>query len=293
MKETWDYPRVCYMKVLVTGSKGFVGAATFKILKKRKIEVIGYDFVDGFDVCDQSQLESVVQIMKPDRVLHLAAIASFNVADDNPKSAFEINVIGTKNVVAVAKMHNIPLVYASTGSVYLPITDQPPITETFRGRGNSTYGSTKYLGELYVQEHNQYIILRYSHLYGRGKRTGGLIDSFTERIGRGLPPKIYGGKQSNDFTYIKDVAEANYCALVAPEASWNQTYNIGTGEEVSTKNAFKVLCEITGWTGEVIREEQRAVDADRFFFDVSKAERMLNFKARFSFEEGLRDMFRT
>src|SRR5258708_26880413 len=109
--------------------------------------------------------------------------------------------------------------------------------EDWSAKGNSVYGCTKYLGEQYIKEQNPYIILRYAHLYGKEKRMHGLIGGFIERIDRGLSPTLYGGKQSNDFTYILDVANANYLALTTTWDKWNQTYNIGTGEEITAERA--------------------------------------------------------
>lgn len=290
------------MKILITGNRGFVGSETQKYMESigkvttsdiiRDHRVIGYDLMDGFDIRDADQLDSVIRDEQPDRILHLAAIARFADADANPRLAFETNVIGTANVAALAKKYHIPVVYSSTGSVYMPITDYTgTIKEDWPAKGNSVYGCTKYLGETYIREATPHIILRYAHLYGKEKRTHGLIGGFLERINRGLAPTLYGGKQSNDFTYIKDVARANYLALTAPWDKWNQSYNIGTGEELSAEEAGKLVCEIAGYDGEIEIKEQRTVDPERFAFDCSKAERMLGFKAKFSFKKGLEDMF--
>src|SRR3990167_1491332 len=230
------------MKILITGSLGFVGQETRKLFEEKGLEVIGYDVMNKEDIRDYNQLDSFIRTHNPDRILHLAAIARFAEADKDPKLAFETNVLGTKNVSKVASLYHIPLVYASTGSVYMPIKQDPPITEEFQAMGNSVYGCTKYLGELYIKEcKSPWIILRYAHLYGKEKRGHGLIGGFVERIERGLAPTLYGGKQSNDFTYIKDVAEANYKAIVAPWDKWNQIYNIGNGEEISAEEAGKII----------------------------------------------------
>jgi nucleoside-diphosphate-sugar epimerase len=118
----------------------------------------------------------------------------------------------------------------------------------------------------------------------------GLIGGFLARIERGLAPTLYGGKQSNDFTYIKDVAKANVMALTTTWDKWNQAYNVGTGEELSAEAAGKIICSVFNYAGAVEVQEQRTVDPDRFVFDCSKAERMLGFKADYDFERGLRDM---
>lgn len=280
-------------KVLITGGLGFVGSETTKQLVEAGHEVFAYDLMAGYDIRDDRQLDETVQAWKPDRILHLAAIARFADADNDPRLTFETNVVGTANVVHIAKKYHIPLVYSSTGSVYMPITDfTGTIKETWAAKGNSVYGSTKYMGELYVKELTPHIILRYAHLYGREKRMHGLIGGFVDRIKRGLAPTLYGGKQSNDFTYIKDVARANVLSLTAPWDKWNQVYNIGTGEELSAAAAGQIICDATGWKGEIEVKEARTVDPERFAFDCSKAEIMLGFKAEYDFKAGLEDMFK-
>lgn len=280
------------LKVLVTGDKGFVGTETTKYLNEKGIEVVGYDLMDGFDIRDLQQLRQVVAQEKPDRILHLAAIARFDEADANPKRCHETNVIGTMNVVQVAKEGHIPLVYASTGSAYMPIKMTGAITEDFPTMGNSVYGCSKALGEKYVVEHNPHIILRYAHLYGKEKRYHGLIGGFMARIEHDLEPVLYGGKQSNDFCYIKDVARANYLALTASWDRWNDAYNVGTGEELTAEEAGKIICDAAGYKGNIQIKPQRGVDPDRFYYDMSKTERKLGFKFEYDFEKGLQDMFK-
>lgn len=280
------------MKILITGDKGFVGTETKNYIGD-KAQIIGYDIMDGYDIRDAQQLERTIEATRPDRILHLAAIARFAEADDNPFQAFETNVLGTRNVALVAGKHHIPVVYASTGSVYMPIKREGAITEDFQGRGNSVYGCTKYMGEEYIREYaHPHIILRYAHLYGREKRHHGLIGGFMDRINRGLAPVLYGGKQSNDFTYIKDVARFNWIALTAPWDAWNQAYNVGTGEELTAEAAGDAVCKFAGYKGKVDVKEGREVDPQRFFYDMKKAKVMLGFEPEFTFEQGLRDMFK-
>ncbi len=283
------------MKILISGDKGFVGTETKKYIGN-KADIIGYDIMDGYDIRDAQQLESVVQQTKPDRILHLAAIARFAEADKDPYLAFETNVLGTRNVALVAGKHHIPVVYASTGSVYMPISEMPPLTgihEGMQGKGNSVYGCTKYMGEEYIREYcNPYIILRYAHLYGREKRHHGLIGGFMDRINRGLAPTLYGGNQSNDFTYIKDVARFNYIALTAPWDAQNQVYNVGTGEELTAKDAGDIVCKFAGYSGKIDTVAGREVDPQRFFYDMTKSKVMLGFEPEYTFEVGLNDMFK-
>jgi len=269
-------------KIIITGGSGFIGKPTIKALKDKGYKVLNFDLKTDRDIRSINQLREYID--KGDKVLHLAAIARFAEADADPKLAFETNAIGTKNVAQVCKEKEAErLCYASTGSVYMPISEDPPITEDFKKSGNSVYACSKYLGELYIDV--PHIILRYAHLYGVGKVKHGLIGGFLERINRGLAPILYNGVQSNDFCFIDDVVEANILALETDNL--NETYNIGTGEELSAKKAGDIICEVFGYKGEVEKKLGRSVDALRFVYDTSKAEKLLGFKAKYNFRDGL------
>jgi nucleoside-diphosphate-sugar epimerase len=176
----------------------------------------------------------------------------------------------------------------------MPIRQEPPITEDFQTAGNSIYAVTKLMGELYIRQSNSpWMILRYAHLYGAEKRGHGLIGGFVERIERGLAPTLYGGRQSNDFTYIADVARANRLALEASYDRWGEVYNIGTGEELSAEDAGQAVCKAWGYSGDTLVIPSRSVDPERFVYDTAKATRMLGFTAEYNFAKGLADMART
>jgi len=276
---------------MVTGSRGFVGRATDRILGHGYGHtVLNFDILDGNDIRVKEDVEHFVLVQKPDRILHLAAIARFDEADLDPLRAHSTNVVGTANIVAAAERHHVPMVYASTGSVYMPVTMEPPITEDFPTAGNSVYAVTKMLGEELVMAGSMpWIILRYAHLYGPEKRYHGLFGNLINRMERGLSPQLFGGGQSNDFTYIDDVARANRLALEAEFDAWNHAYNIGTGEEISASVALKVAMKAFGSTADIEYLDSRSVDASRFVYDVSKAARGLGFTAEFGLAEGLVD----
>lgn len=276
------------MKVLVTGSSGFVGRATVPALRALGHQVATFDIADGQDLTDRGEVMEFASF-GPDAILHLAAIARFAEADADPLLALNVNVRGTENVVALARRTGARLVHASTGSVYMPV-ERVPIVETDPIRGNSTYGVTKAMAELYVRQSPRWIMLRYAHLYGVGKVGHGLIGGVLKAIEEGRHPQLLGGGQTNDFTYIDDIVAANIAALDAPDDAWNEAYNIGTGVELSATEACQMICDVVGYHGPVDILPARSVDPQRFAYDVTKAARLLGWRARVSFIDGLADM---
>jgi len=274
------------MRIIITGSSGFVGKHTVNALLAKGYAVVGYDIANGFDLLDYKQLCSVIR--RGDKVIHEAAIARFADADANPLLTYRVNVQGTENVArACAKQGAERLVYASTGSVYIPIEKEPPITEDFPVRGNSVYACSKCTAEKVVQEYNTpWVILRYGHLYGEGKIGHGAIGGFIAKMKQGLQPIIYGGKQSNDFCLVDDIVQANLLALETENT--NEAYNIGTGEELTTIRVFEIMREFFKYDKEFDLRDARIVDPLRFVYDITKARRLLGYNPQYNFESGLK-----
>jgi len=272
------------MKIIVTGGSGFVGSNTIVALIKKGYEVLNFDLTEGYDIRRLSDLQEVIE--PGDKVLHLAAIARFAQADADPLLAYETNIEGTKNVALACLVKKAErLVYSSTGSVYMPVIQEPPITEKFKCRGNSVYACSKYLGELIIERLKvPFVILRYAHLYGKGKIGHGAIGGFIDRMNRGLSPVLYGGKQSNDFTHIEDVVQANL--LVLETRDMGKTYNIGSGEELTTEGVFEIMRDALGYEKEFEILPGRSVDPLRFVFDINKAREGLGYNPKYSFKEG-------
>lgn len=275
-------------KVMVTGSSGFVAGHTIPELKSIGYDVITYDLVDGQDICNADQLrESMPNGCK---VLHLAAVSRFAHAEEDPPEAYRTNVGGTATLLKVAgEVGAERVVMASTASVYMPAWN-PPIRENHPVSGNSHYGYSKLHAETMLQLHRDvpYVVLRYAHLYGLNKAHGGLIDAFLTRIARGAAPLLFGGEQSNDFTYIDDVVQANIQALDTPYT--NEIYNVGTGQAVTTKEAFDLLKSATKYDGPVEHYPMRTVDSKRFVLDINKSKRQLGYFPEWTFRDGLLDL---
>lgn len=291
-------------KVIVTGAAGFIGTHTCDFLRTKDIPVYGYDIKtpkSGHDICN---FDLLCEIIEPgDKILHLAAVSRFADAEKDPVEAWRTNVYGTAMVVQAAdKMKADRVVYSSTGSVYMPLdvenvpVDEKALMDGFFsdgfGGGNSVYGHTKAAAELPIRQgKTPWIILRYAHIYGIGKEWGA-TGAFVERMQRGLKPTLFGGAQSNDFTSVHDIVQANYLSLFSDKKALNQVYNIGTGEELTTEHVFETMKKVFKYKKGFERSDKRNVDASRFVYDISKAQELLGYNPRYNLEDGLIEMKR-
>jgi len=212
-----------------------------------------------------------------------------------PRSAWEINTLGTWNVVEAcldAKVKRI--VYSSSASVYgnaltIPMTEDHP----FNNR--TTYGATKIANEqmlraIYDQHTLPYIGMRYMNIYGprmdyRGTYVS-VIMKVLDRIFAGQPPIIFGdGSQVYDFIYIDDIARANILGMKADCV--DECFNVGMGTGTSINELVSILLELTGsaLTPEYRPEAQSFVT--QRIGSIEKAEKLLGFRAKTSLRDGL------
>ena len=285
--------------VVVTGAAGFVAYHTIKLLLSMNFEVRGID-LEYSKVCteygldciwgDMASRDNLQDILeKGCTVLHLAAVSKFAEADRDPCEAYRSGPGITAVLFEEAAKAGVErIVMASTGSVYMPVWNAP-VDEHHAVQGNSHYAYAKLASERCAQLQHAvpWVILRYAHLYGPLKWHGGLIDVFLERIRRGEQPIMYGGRQSNDFLYVKDVAEANLLALTTRHV--NEVYNIGSGQSVTTEEVMGLMRLLTEYEGKLDKRPIRAVDAPDFTFNIDKAQRMLGYHPEWELADGLKE----
>jgi len=293
------------MKVVVTGANGFVGLHTVRGLLDAGYNVLATDIADsklktefkGDKRCSIATINILDEdfkniIKKGDKVLHLAAIARFDEARRNPQRAVKVNIEGTLNIIkACIEKKAERLVYSSTGSVYshnAPI----PIREDAEREPDSIYGLTKKQAEEWIflyGENLPYVILRYGYVYGKGKDWGA-VGAFLKRLKEGKRPIIFGGKQTNDFIYIKDIVQANLLALETEHV--RRAYNVGSGRAMSIKDVCELCIDAmkTDLTMEI--KPARVFDFPVFVYDISKAQTLLNFEPKWSLSKGIEDILK-
>lgn len=291
------------MRVVVTGANGFIGLHTVRELLNVGYDVIAVDIVTsklqtlfhGNEHCKihaanilDENLESLIE--GGDKVLHLAAVPRFAETRENPQKAVRVNVEGTLNVIEICvKKKAERLVYGSTGSVYsrnVPV----PIREDAAREPDSVYGLTKKQAEdwiIFYGNRLPYVILRYGYVYGKGKDWGA-VGAFLKRLKEGKKPNIFGGKQTNDFIYVKDIVQANLLAL---ETSYvRNAFNIGSARATSIKDVCE-LC-IKAMKSDLTMEIKpaRAFDFPVFVYDISKAQTLLSFEPKWNLFNGIEDI---
>ena len=258
-------------KILVIGGAGFIGShVVAELLKTSVSEVVIYDnftrgkyeyieaflkdsrctlYPNGGDIREIDILNDAMQGM--DAVFHLAAMWLLH-CKDYPRTAFDVNIQGTFNVLEAAAKNNIKrLVYSSSASVYGDAVEVP-MTEDHPFNNKNFYGATKIASEAmcratYDRYGLNYVGLRYMNVYGAHQdQTAaytGVIPIMLNKIDTNESPDINGdGSQAYDFISVQDVARCNVLAMQADVT--DEFYNVGSGIQTSIKQLCDLILEL-------------------------------------------------
>jgi len=304
------------MKILITGGAGFIGSHLCEKYSKEGHTVLCLDnFMSGNlthirhlldyrnfklvkgDIRDFDLLEKIMRDV--DVVLHLAAQIHVDRSYIEPKLTYDVNVMGTQNVLEVARMYDAKkVIHASTSEVYgsalyVPIDEKHPLNAPH------PYGASKIAADrmcyAYIQTYGMDIsIVRLFNVFGPRQRDvgyGGVISIFTRRVLSNVPPIIYGdGTQTRDYTYIKDAVRA-YDLVLNHNEPITEPINFGTGKEVSINDLADKIIELCGKKGEIepVHVEPRIGEVKRLIADATKAKDMLGWEPKYKLEEGLKE----
>lgn len=277
-------------KILVIGGAGFIGSHIIKALLSTDVaQVVIYDnfsrgkhqYIDAFlkdsrcfiypnggDIRDTDILNDAMKGM--DGVFHLAAMWLLH-CKDYPRTAFDVNIQGTYNVLEAAAKNNIQrLVYSSSASVYGDAVEVP-MTEEHPFNNKNFYGATKIASEAmcratYDRYGLNYVGLRYMNVYGAHQdQTAaytGVIPIMLNKIDANEPPVINGdGSQAYDFISVQDVARCNILAMQADVT--DEFYNVGSGVQTSIKQLCDLILELKQSKLTVTYKPYSAEDARR------------------------------
>jgi UDP-glucuronate 4-epimerase len=288
-------------RYVVTGAAGFIGSHLAEALLAAGHDVIGLDcFTDyydrslkeenarGLDVRAVDLAEDTLDFSGLDGVFHLAGQPGARSFGAVFPDYLRRNVLATQRVFEAAVAAAVPVVWASSSSVYGD-AERYPTPEDATPRPNNPYGVTKLGCE---QLHDAYtrvfglraVALRYFTVYGPRQRPDMAFARVVDALARDEPFEIFGdGSQSRSFTYVGDVVEATIRAVDATPG----VYNVGGGEEATLRDAVALLEEIAGRTLRVTFGPPQTGDMQRTKADTAKIERELGWRASTPLRDGL------
>lgn len=308
-------------RALVTGGAGFIGSNLVDALIAAGHEVTVVDnLVTGrrenlgdavgrgarlreVDVLDRDALAVVFAEVRPEWVFHLAAQIDVRKSVDEPAFDAQVNVIGTINVLELAREHAVArVVNTSTGGAIYGHADQIPTPESAPELPLAAYGTSKLCAEQYCGWSNRLhgvptVTLRLANVYGpRQDPLGeaGVVAIFCDRVLSGEAPTIFGdGTQTRDFVFVGDIVRAQ---IAAAQSDLVGVVNIGTGQETSVLQVVDAVAEAARtanpggaeWPAPILAEP-RAGEVHRSTLDGSRAASELGFRPETSLVAGLAD----
>lgn len=249
------------MKILVTGSHGFVGKFIAAELVAHGHQPLMHDRLAHaevqFDVTDAAAAMKAIAELKPDACIHLAAIAHVPTCDKNPKTAYEINVGGTLNLLEAFRTHapQARFLFVSTSLIYGNKARATPRHEDATCEPDHVYGITKLSADLStLLYHRRYglpaMTVRPANHIGPGQSPDFVVPSFAKQLreiaaGQREPVLRVGNLESErEFTDVRDVARAY--RLLLERGTPGRAYNLSSGRFVTIRWVLDQLCAISG-----------------------------------------------
>lgn len=303
------------MKILITGGAGFIGSHLCEKYTEEGHDVLCLDnFMSGNlmnirhlldrrnfklikgDIRNSDLLEKIMR--DADVVFHLAAQIHVDRSYVEPKLTYEINVMGTQNILEMARMYDTKrVIYASTSEVY-GSAQHAPIDEKHPLNAPHPYGASKIAAErmchAYTQTYGMDIAIpRLFNTFGPRQRDvgyGGVISIFTRRVLGNVPPIVYGdGLQTRDFTYIDDAVRA-YDLILKHKKPITEPVNFGSGEELTILDLANTIIDLCGKKGNIkpVHVEPRIGEVERLIADATKAKDLLGWEPKCDLKKGLK-----
>ncbi|UHA74481.1 NAD-dependent epimerase/dehydratase family protein [Paenibacillus sp. 481] len=298
------------MRIIVTGGAGFIGSHLVEALLERGDDVhVIDDGTTGYfgwlpsqavlhplSVTDEAAC-LLVERLKPDSVIHLAAQADVKRSLDNPIADMQANVLGTLMMLEACHRAKVgQFVLASTSAVYGQL-EPDMLQEDMPTEPISCYGLSKLTAERYVEQYIRHkgvkgAVLRFANVYGprqTPKGEGGVVAVYLKLIQAGQPLRIDGdGEQTRDFIYVADVADA--CMRVV-DAGLSGLWQVGTGKSTSINELISMLEHVHGRGLHTVHAPARQGDIRHSCLAFERVARDVGWAPRTSLLDGLRQTY--
>jgi len=281
------------MKILITGAKGFIGQYLVREFQSNGYDVVGIDFQDG-DLREEGVIDSIVEEVKPDIVIHLAAQVGILFNEIWPYHSISSNVVMTLRVAYACNKFNIPLCHTSTSEVYGDVGDVVVDEETpLAGRPTGIYALTKRWSEDIVKRYapRGLIIIRPDMPYGIGVPPGKgrrAMDNMLWQAYHKKPITVHRGAVRS-WTWIDDVVRAWRMVI---ESGIPGIYNIGRDDDEHTMFWIaQKACQIAGVSEDLIQIVEPPSDRTVTKRISTKKLQSLGWKPEMDIDTGMRLLF--
>ena len=304
--------------ILVTGGAGFIGSHLVeKLLAENSGRVSAIDNFNDFyapeikrrnvsefldrpnftlyqtDIRDVRQLREIFAAEQFDAIVHLAALAGVRPSLLDPQSYAEVNVVGTLNLLELAREFRVEqFVFGSSSSVY-GINSQIPFAEDDKiSQPISPYAATKTAGELLCHTYSHLydlrtVCLRFFTVYGTRQRPDLAIHKFARLISEDKPIQMFGdGRTRRDYTYVDDVIQGVRAAIDYNQSK-HEIINLGESQTIELKELIELIEKGLGKKAIIERQAMQPGDVPITFADISKAKELLNYNPTTKIEQGI------
>jgi len=308
-------------EIVITGVAGFIGYAVAKRLLDLGYTVVGIDnlndyydvslkeyrlkilryYADKFifykkDIADKKALDTIFNSHKPQKILHLAAQAGVRYSIENPDVYITTNLNGFANILEIARQYNLPMVFASSSSVYGNNSANDFKEEDDTSKAISLYAATKKANEVMAHSYAHLfkiplIGLRFFTVYGPWGRPDMALFKFTKNILEGKKIDVYNnGEMFRDFTYIDDIVDGILQALNYDMSSYDkpfELFNLGCGNPRKLIDFIKFIELYCDKEANMNLMPIQPGDVLKTSANIDKARSILKFNPKIKIEDGL------
>jgi UDP-glucose 4-epimerase len=294
-------------KILITGGAGFIGypltkqlselgydVSIFDNLSNTSSDFISYQNLIGEDITEKENLNKAIENIKPDFLIHLAALHYIPDCMKDPIKTQSVNVTGTKNILDAIKTFSpkTRFIFTSSAAIYAP--SEKALMETSDVGPVDIYGQTKLEAENLIKEYTinydiEYTILRLFNVYGSGDRTPHLIPAILNQLKTSNDVSLGNTRTKRDYIYVNDVISGFVGLIQKKETGKNEIFNLGTGQAFSAIEVVENIIQLTRRKIKIIETKNMVRQNDRptLLGDASKARNNLSWKQEYSFKKGL------
>ncbi|PIR87955.1 MAG: UDP-glucose 4-epimerase [Candidatus Harrisonbacteria bacterium CG10_big_fil_rev_8_21_14_0_10_45_28] len=291
------------MRILVTGGAGFIASHIVDayILVGHDVAVIDNLSTGSeknlnpkakfynVDIRNHGEVAKVFEDFEPEVVNHHAALVSVVDSVKGAVETYEINVMGTINLLeqcgAVKRF-----IFSSTGGAMYGL--EAVLADESWPNPISNYGVSKLLGEQLIQfyakeKEFEFVIFRYANVFGPRQNPhgeAGVVAIFSKLLSTGQTPTVYDKDATRDYVFVGDVVKANLLAL---DGGAGQIMNLGRGQEITNADLFSQMAKLYGFTNEAKFSPARPGEVRRVSLDVSRAKKVLGWQANTDFATGI------